>query len=59
MILLAPFLIVGSLIFGAVATDQFVRAEFMHPKQDRMDQVMRGILGLCALAAAFAAGLVL
>ncbi len=59
MIWLALFLIILSLIFGAVASDQLVKPEYLPPEQGWWDRVTRGVMALCAIAAAFAAGLVL
>lgn len=48
-----------SLLFGACASDQLAKREFLDPAQDRTDQVVRSAMALCAIGSAFAAGLLL
>ena len=54
----APLLAL-SFLFAACASDQFVKREFLDPRQDRAEQLTRAALAGCAIAAAFGAGLLL
>lgn len=59
MIWLVPILLLLSLLFGAIAADQLARRELLDPEGDATDRLLRVIFAVCAIVAAFAAGLVL
>ena len=59
MIWLAVPLGLVSLLFAAIAADMLAKREFLDPEGDQVDQTLRVICALCAIAAAFGAGLLL
>lgn len=59
MIWLVPILLLLSLLFGAIAADLLAKREFLDPEGDHIDRLLRIIMALCSIGAAFAAGLLL
>lgn len=59
MIWFAIALIALSMLFAAIAADMLAKREFLDPEGDQADRLLRVICALCAIAAAFGAGLLL
>lgn len=57
--LVAAILLLLSALFAAIAADMLAKREFLDPEGDRADRLLRVLCATCAIAAAFAAGLLL